>query len=61
MKYKAGDNFKCIKELIMGRRHFHVNAFYTASHECADNLEFCQGFNFDYHFCKVCGTKHNVA
>jgi hypothetical protein len=30
-------------------------------HKCADWLEFCQGFRFDYHFCKVCGTKQNAA
>jgi hypothetical protein len=30
-------------------------------HNCADHMEFCQGFRFDYRFCKVCGSKHNAA
>lgn len=33
----------------------------SGPHNCADHMEFCQGFRFDYHFCKVCGTKQNAA
>src|ERR1035437_1603522 len=33
----------------------------SGPHNCADHMEFCQGFRFDYHFCKVCGSKQNAS
>jgi hypothetical protein len=29
-------------------------------HKCSEHMEFCQGFRFDYYFCKVCGSKRNA-
>lgn len=32
-----------------------------APHDCRYHLEFAKGFRFDYHFCKVCGSKRDAA